>query len=124
MSKRTAKSLYAEISEFRKTGKTYGWIAKKLLPGQHPASAKSIIYRFYKAHKEIRDNEIRLQLGLEKLIEVPESYIRKGYISPQKKYPRPHRFAIYSSMEHIDRTIESMRNHMEDEVIREIKERL
>ena len=86
------RQLYNSIQEFLDSGKSYGFIAKKLLPGIPLSTSKSAIYRFYNEHKEITSNELRVLLGMEKLIVVTESYMRKY---PKRRNRRKrHRIAI------------------------------
>ena len=114
------KELYKAIQDFLDIGKSYGFIAKKILPGIPLSTSKSAIYRFYNEHKEITSNELRILLGMDKLMVITESYLRKY----PKRQTRRTRDRIAISKRDPRSAARSIRNNVHygvDELVKELR---
>lgn len=96
----TEKALYKQIKAMRANGQSYSLVAKTLLPDMRPAASKSVIYKFFAQHKDIKSNKTRRILGLPMYVNVPvcvkcgRLHKQTGTCPLDNTVPRPPRIAV------------------------------
>jgi len=96
----TERALYKQIKAMRASGQSYSLVAETLLPDMRPAASKSIIYKFFAKHKDIKSNKARRTLGLPMYVNVPvcvkcgQLHRQTGACPLDDTTPRPPRIAV------------------------------
>jgi len=82
------KQLYRTIRALRDEGLSFAKIAKELAPELPNNSVRLQLYRFYMKNRRIRNNALRLTLGMDTLVTVQRSMVRSAPPQPPRKLTR------------------------------------